>query len=653
MNPLKSFLLVLFLLSFHLMQAQNLSDTVHIEEVQVLAKKKIEEAGLKITRPDSLAMASSVTADLSELISGFSPVFIKSYGQGSSATASFRGTAATHTQILWNGMNLNSPMRGLADLSLLPVFFTDNLYLLHGGSSLSEGSGGLGGSIHLENNPDWSTRFSVSGLAELASFQTRKTFFKLMAGTENFKSNTRLFYEASENDFSFFNSGVIPHRKDTLENADFRKTGVLQEFYLRSNENEIFSLRFWYQESHRNLPQLMSYEGSTRDEFQNDQQLRAQLEWKKYSDGWNTRIFSGVSSNRLEYFRATPQFNFVNENSESRETSFLNHFRFFKRMNEVVFATLSFDANLHRVKTSNLLDESGYLKNRFETSLLMKANFKSSDSFAAFLLLRSESFDKSIVPFIPAAGLEWQPFARFPVVLLSNIARNYHKPTLNDLYWIPGGNPDLQPEDGFTGDVSLSGDFQLGKMTFKNEVTGFASKIENWISWQPASSGAWYWEAQNVKNVFSRGIEYSFSAEYDWKSFRFRTSGNYSFTRTSNLDAVSSVDQSRGKQLIYIPKHKGNFHFNTSWKKFAINYSLNYVGKRFTKSSNQESEFERVLNPYWLNKIAIGRKSDFGNYAVNLKFTVENLLDENYQSILWRPMPGRFYRFSVAINYKN
>ena len=65
-------------------------DTVHIREVQVLAKRKIEEAGLKITRPDSLQRASMLTTNLSELLSDYSPVFIKSNGRGSEPSPSRR-----------------------------------------------------------------------------------------------------------------------------------------------------------------------------------------------------------------------------------------------------------------------------------------------------------------------------------------------------------------------------------------------------------------------------------------------------------------------------------------------------------------------------------------------------------------------------------
>src|SRR5690606_5102290 len=213
--------------------------------------------------------ASMLTTDLSELISEHSPVFVKSYGRGSAATASFRGAAASHTQVMWNGMNLNSPMRGVTVLSLLPVSFTDDGYLLHGGSSMTRGSGSLGGSIHLENVPDWEARLKLEALAERGSFHSGKTFFRINAGSKRFQSSTRIFQESSDNNFPYYNVGVLPKRIDTLTNADYRKEGILQEFYLRNYNNSISGIRIWYQNNRRNLPQLMSYEGSKREEYQN------------------------------------------------------------------------------------------------------------------------------------------------------------------------------------------------------------------------------------------------------------------------------------------------------------------------------------------------------------------------------------------------
>ena len=43
----------------------------------------------------------------------------------------------------------------------------------------------------------------------------------------------------------------------------------------------------------------------------------------------------------------------------------------------------------------------------------------------------------------------------------ASITRNYRFPTLNDLYFLPGGNPALNNESGFTYETGLS--FSVGK----------------------------------------------------------------------------------------------------------------------------------------------------------------------------------------------
>jgi outer membrane cobalamin receptor len=643
--------MLLLLIIIHT-SGQLVPDTIRIGEVNVLAKRRVQEAGLKITRPDSMQRVSMLTTDLSELISEYSPVFVKSYGRGSAATASFRGAAASHTQVLWNGMNLNSPMRGITDLSLLPVFFTDDVYLLHGGSSMTRGSGSLGGSIHLENVPDWEAKLKLEAVAERGSFHSEKTFFRINAGSKSFQSSTRIFHESSENNFPYYNAGVLPKRPDTLANSDYRKEGILQEFYMRNYNNSISGIRLWYQNNHRNLPQLMSFEGSKREEYQHDRQFRLQYDWKRYSDRVNYHFFSGYSTSRLEYYRATPAFDFVNEDSRSRENAFLNHLRIFRTFDEKTYITFSVDVNYLTVHADDYIRDSGYAKDRLETSIMANLHLKPSDRLAFFILVRSENYEGIVVPLIPSAGLEWQFNRNLPLVIRSNAARNYHKPTLNDLYWVPGGNPNLLPENGFTGDVSLAGDFNIGRMNLKNEITGFVSLIDNWILWQPSSSGAYYWEANNVKEVFSRGVEYQYTALITLNNLTLRSGGNYSFTAASNVHAVKSADESRGKQLIYIPKHQGGIYVSLGWQKFMLKYDMHGVGKRYTTSNNSEAGFEHVLNPYILSRIALEKEFTVKDVSLSLKTRIENLFDQDYQSILWRPMPGRSYHFTAAIKFR-
>lgn len=631
---------------------QSVRDTVQIKEVNVYGQRRIEDTGLKITRPDSLAMVSSLTSNLSELLAQHTPVFIKSYGRGSSATASFRGTSASHTQLIWNGMTLNSPMRGSADLSLLPVMFIDNAWLLHGGSSLAESSGALGGSIHLANVADWSQNNSAFAMVERGSFNSGTYLAKMQAGKGNFRSVTRLMYDHSDNTFPFYNVGVLPYRTDTLRNADFLKWAFLQEFYLRYKVDNQISARVWYQQSDRNLPQLMSYEGSLRKEFQNDQQFRSIFEVRNYASVVKFHYISGLNHTKLNYFRSAPEIGFVNDDSQSSETSLNNRFRIMGNIGPDLYFNASLDANYDWVKVSNPIRDIGYKKERMELGSMFNIQYKPGNKWGAFLLLRSEWYGNHFIPLIPSVGADVLITDSYNLLLKVNFARNYHKPSLNDLYWVPGGNPDLIAEDGITGDVSISSESGISGL-WNQELSFFYSRIDNWIMWQPASSGAWYWEAANVKDVLSRGVEYNFNSRFIARQVKFHFSGNYAFTLSSNQNAFNSVDKSRGKQLIYIPKHTGNLHGTATFESWALKAGLNYSGRRYTQSSNEWSHFESVLNPFWLTSIALEKRFDTESWNISAQIKADNLLNINYQQILWRPMPGRHYSFTLAFRWKS
>jgi len=107
---------------------------------------------LKVNRIDSIVLKQNSLSSLSEILLSQSPIFVKTYGSGSLATLSFRGTTANHTGIFWNGFSIEPPNIGMTDLSLIPIAFFESIEIQHGGSSSLFGSGNIGGSIHLENN---------------------------------------------------------------------------------------------------------------------------------------------------------------------------------------------------------------------------------------------------------------------------------------------------------------------------------------------------------------------------------------------------------------------------------------------------------------------------------------------------------------------
>jgi len=649
----KTVFAILFLLFLAVdAEAQNLTDTISIEEVEVFGKKAIEEAGTMTTHIDTLVLQMLKTQTVSELLSSYSPVFIKSYGRGSTATASFRGTAPSHTQVYWNGMKLNSPMRGDVDFSLFPVYFIDDLSLQHGGSSLQSGSGALGGSVLINNKPDWADRFSIRYVQTLEGFSTHKEYLNLGFGNGKIQSKTRIFSDRSKNDFPYFNYGVLPMHEDVQRNARYIKYGLLQEVYSRF-KNQSVSAKLWAYQSDRDLPQLMSFEGDVRKETQNDQNIRAVLNWKNIKEKSKVEWLVGLNMSRLNYFRSSTEANFVNFDSQSKERSFTNQFNYDWTPKENINFNWSLNTTYNTVSVFDQAQKTGYDQNQLAFSLLNSAHIMGLPQWAISFLFRSEMYDGRLIGFIPSFGTEYWLDKKQLSSLKLNLSRNYHQPTLNDLYWLPGGNPDLKPEDGFSGDLAFAYKGQEGSSSFSGQVTGFASLIDNWIVWQPSANGAFYWEASNLRKVFARGAEIQVSGQFmTANAMQFNLRSNYSYSATSNIDAVPSVDESRGKQLIYIPKHKANLFAEADFKDWYLKINAPFTGKRYTSSNNVESDYEKVLNPYWLINLTAGKKVEWNRMQADVSLNVENLTNEDYMAILWRPMPGRYYSLTVQIQFR-
>jgi iron complex outermembrane receptor protein len=70
-------------------------------------------------------------------------------------------------------------------------------------------------------------------------------------------------------------------------------------------------------------------------------------------------------------------------------------------------------------------------------------------------------FGREWTPIIPAFFIDGVLSEKGNIVAKASVSRNYRFPTLNDLYFLPGGNPDLKKESGWTYDAGLS--FAVGK----------------------------------------------------------------------------------------------------------------------------------------------------------------------------------------------
>ena len=126
---------------------ENPSLVLPIRAVGVTGVKPMKEIGVQKTQLDTLVLHENIALSMADVLTFNSSIFIKQYGRATLSTVAFRGTGPSHTQVVWNGMRINSPMLGMTDFSMIPSYFVDDAQLLHGTSSVNVTGGGLGGAV--------------------------------------------------------------------------------------------------------------------------------------------------------------------------------------------------------------------------------------------------------------------------------------------------------------------------------------------------------------------------------------------------------------------------------------------------------------------------------------------------------------------------
>ena len=630
--------------------SQGITDTAfYIQEVRIFAHTAVEERGLVMIPVNGEILRATMHKSLSDMIMGYTPLFIKSYGPGSLATVSFRGTSSSHTRVEWNGIMLNNPMNGQADFSLIPVFMADKVTILPGGSSLAGGSGALGGSIRLTTEPIWEKDQYGSLYFGLGSFNFSRVNMDLGGGKERVQTRIRIFRENSDNDFRFFNPYSGQESFEEQKNAGYTAKGVLHELYLRAGTEDVVSLKTWYQDADRNLPALMTYSGSEPEEYQKNSNLWIIAEWRKYREGLHMETSVSGQMSSMEYFAANQSLLgkviHYDTRSNSRSLFIRNSIRFPVSARTVFLGRYNLD-----LSDANYMDEetgSGFRANRMETGYNLSLHSEILPSFSGYALMRIQFTDGRFLPVMPSMGMEFRPNNSERISIKMNLTRNYHLPSLNDLHWIPGGNPGLHPEHGMSTDLSIEYKTDpVRQFDFEYRLNAYISSIKNWILWVPGDLN--YWQPVNVSEVFARGIEGFISGKWENGPWSSHFSGSYAFTRTSDVTEGFEQDNLE-KQLIYVPVHKANSNILLKWNNLTLSYLASFSGRRYTTSTNEDNR--HMLPAYCLQNLGLEKRFMISGSVFDTGVHINNLFNTSYQAVLYRAMPGRSFLFQIKYGF--
>jgi vitamin B12 transporter len=596
-------------------------DTIAITEIEVVAPSIREQFIGGASEIWNSAAATNQRLDLGSLLNQ-NGIFIKSYGSNSLATSSIRGASAGHTLVLWNGLPIQSPMLGLLDLSLLPIQSAEQVILQKGGNSAMWGSGAIGGIVALQNKADFNNRLSISNQSSVGSFGQFNEHLQLQWGNKKFQSVTKVTHRQAANDFHYPIAPGFPERKQS--NAAFSQQAILQDLYLKTRNGQQWSAHVWQQFSNKEIPPTLVQ--SQSEAQQQDRATRLILDWKQIRKHIVINSKAAWFSEALNYFDDITKLE-----SRSRFHTYLGEWSAqsnWRGQHLFVGSTYSHS----RVQADGYLSNPSENKVSFFSAYLFHLN-----RFTGQFSLRQELVDGSRIPLIPAMAAEYRLTPDWQ--LKGKISRNYRLPTFNDRYWIPGGNPDLLPEIGWSEELTLL--FQKEKKAFQWQwsQTVFNRNINDWILWTPLD-GQSFWSANNISKVWSRGLEERLSVRYQRNNISIQLQMGYDYIRSTNEVALSKPRLGKGEQLWYTPKHQAFGNAVIGWKKLELNY------RHFLRSAS--TGVNANLDAYQTGQFQLQYLWKGARFFAS----VENVWDVDYFVVERRPMAGRNYGAGVFVEFK-
>lgn len=274
---------------------------------------------------------------------------------------------------------------------------------------------------------------------------------------------------------------------------------------------------------------------------------------------------------------------------------------------------------------------AGVTKEQTKAALATAYTFNHFDhKLKTALNARGEEFNSAGI-FLPGADASYDLF--YWLQFRANVQYTYRAPTLNELYFDPGGNPSLKPEKGWNEDAGYN--VKIAKwhnFSIEQDLSVFNREIHDWIIW----FGGAIWTPHNIATVHSRGVETENKLTYDMNDkWKLHFGVNTSYTIATTEASYIPNDGSIGKQIPYTPRYTGQLNIGFTYIRLYFNYNHTYTGYCFY--TTDESLY---LLPYNVGNLQLMYNMHAGKYPLQLNGQCNNTWNTQYQVAAGRPMPG-------------
>jgi vitamin B12 transporter len=562
-----------------------------------------------------------------------------------------RGFRTRHVLLLLNGIPLNSAIDGQFDPTIIPTEDIAKIKMTTGSSSVLYGQGGLGAVINIV------TKKGTAGFKGMISGETGDHEPYLgRASISGAKDKFNYFLSGSSakvnsfplsDDFSPTSEQGSGYRK----NSDHERNNVFGNVGFSPNKD--FNLGFSFNYSHGKYGKVTSVINDQFDIFANNPK------YERIDD------FEGISVQLAADYQATNDFsirgwafsNQLDQQDNLYDDANFNSFNNKGSFREQVRSDIKgisvqpkYDMGKAGVVTLSLASERDTWKNEgvvtgntFDPNLSKAYNVYSTSieyevsplenlglvaGYGHFWQTRGDMDEDG---YSVLAGANYDLFK--DTRLKASFKRDIRFPSLDDLYDLSQGNPNLVAERSYTYQGGVEQKLPMNSII---SITGFYTVAKNLIQNDQATS-----HNMNLAEVDFDGFELAAATQLV-KQMLLRASYTY-------LDSKDKSRAGRDEQQ-YTPRDKvtleGKYDFDCGFSPYA---SLLYVGNQYFYTKNNVNPVQKLrLDNFVLVNVKLNQKLLAGK--MNLYVGVDNIFDKNYETSYGFPQPGRFIYGGIEFN---
>ncbi|MSQ79608.1 MAG: TonB-dependent receptor [Flavobacteriaceae bacterium] len=587
--------------------------------------------------PDSNLKQVFQNQSLGDYLGMLTPSYLKSYGNGMLGSVSIRGGNASQTAMIWNGFTLNGLTHGVSDLNLFQMSQFARISVSTSGSGALDGGGAMNGSINLWSTPILSEslkkQFSLQFGA--GSFGTNDYSFSSGKSSKKWAWTVGILRKRSENNFWYNNTSQVgsPRERNPFSET-WQNQGNAALTYQLNNRNKLETFG-WVGAYERKLQQGMGT--SPLKQTQKDNFLRTGLVWTRIKQMQTTTA-------RLGYFYDETNYssnNLLGNAKAGQWQAGVNHEQL--KVNEHKVDRINIGAELQVLNANT----DNYPKEINEWRPSVYANWSRSIHNWKWTVAIRQGWlgSKALIPSI-LLGKRFNFKTKNNQFLAwkSSLSSNYRYATLNERFWIPGGNSSIRFEQNYMAETGLEGKLTKGKWKMEGLAVVYWSVNPKMIQWQPTDFG--FWAVNNTQNVSGQGLELNGNANFTRKKIKLTIGGFFNYCISQGtVNDTSLILLKRLNQRIYVPFNTASAFTNLQYKRWVLSLMYRYTGFRFTSTDNSE-----WLQPLSLLGLNLNYKLLIKNQELIFSARADNLMNKNYQTVKNFAMPGRSFYFSLQLN---